>query len=114
MDTKHAFEVPAEAIEGLPGVTVRWLWAEKDGVPNFALRLFEVQPGEATFYHTHPHEHELYVLSGQALLKGKNREQTLGPDDTALVLGNEEHQLVNTGQTVLRFLCAIPLLTEAG
>jgi quercetin dioxygenase-like cupin family protein len=109
MNTKHAYEVPAEDIEGLPGVTVRWLWAEKDGAPHFALRLFEVQPGESTFYHTHPHEHELYVLSGQALLKGKEGEQELGADDTAFVPGNEEHQFINAGQDVLRFLCAIPL-----
>lgn len=109
MDVKHAFEVPTEEIEGLPGVTVRWLWAEKDGAPHFALRLFEVQPGKSTFYHTHPHEHEVYVLSGQALLIGKDREEKLGPDDTALVLGNEEHQFVNIGQGVLRFLCAIPI-----
>lgn len=109
MDVKHAFEVTAEPIEELPGVTVRWLWAEKDGAPNFALRLFEVQPGAATFYHTHAHEHEVYVLSGQALLKGKDREQELSPDDTALVLGNEEHQFVNAGRTMLRFLCAVPL-----
>lgn len=109
MDVKHAFEVPAEPIVELPGVTVRWLWAEKDEAPHFALRLFEVQPGASTFYHTHPHEHEVYVLSGKALLRGKDREQELGSDDTALVLGNEEHQFVNTGQSVLRFLCAIPL-----
>lgn len=30
MDVKHALEVPAEPIEELPGVMIRWLWAEKD------------------------------------------------------------------------------------
>jgi quercetin dioxygenase-like cupin family protein len=109
MDTKHALEVWAEAVEGLPGVTVRWLWSEKDGAPHFALRLFEVQPGSSTFDHTHPHEHEVYVLSGRALLRGKDQEKELGPDDTALVLGNEAHQFINMGQSVLRFLCAVPL-----
>ena len=49
MDVKHAFDVPDEPIAGLQGVTIRWLWAEKDGVPNFALRLFEVQPGTSPF-----------------------------------------------------------------
>ena len=109
MYIKHAFQVHNEPIEGLPGVTVRWLWAEKDGAPNFALRLFEVELGASTFYHTHPYEHEVYILSGQAILRGKDREQTLGPDDTALILGNEEHQFVNVGQDVLRLLCAIPI-----
>jgi len=109
MDVKHAFEVPAEPIDGLQGVTIRWLWAEKDVVPNFALRLFEVQPGASTFYHTHPYEHELYVLSGQAVLRSKDAERSLAANDTAFVPENEEHQIVNTGQSMLRFLCAIPL-----
>jgi quercetin dioxygenase-like cupin family protein len=97
MEIKHAYEVPVEPIEGLPGVTVRWLWAEKDGVPNFAFRLFEVQPGESTFYHHHPHEHEVYVLSGHGLLRGKNAEENLEPDQTVFVPGDEEHQFVNIG-----------------
>jgi quercetin dioxygenase-like cupin family protein len=109
MKIKHAYKVPAEPVEGLPGVTVRWLWAAQDEAPNFALRLFEVQPGESTFYHTHPHEHEVFVLSGQAVLRGKDGEQALGSDDTVLIRGNEEHQIVNAGESLLRFLCAVPL-----
>lgn len=109
MDVKHAFDVMAEPIEELEGVTIRWLWAEKDGVPHFALRLFEVQPGASTFYHTHTHEHELYILSGQAVLRSKDGESTLAPNDTVFVPGDEEHQFINAGPDVLRFLCAIPL-----
>jgi quercetin dioxygenase-like cupin family protein len=109
MNIKHAYEVSAEPVEGLPGVTVRWLWAAKDGVPTFALRLFEVQPGASTFYHTHDHEHEVFVLSGQGILRGKNGDHSLDSNDTIFVPGNEEHQFLNTGKSVLRFLCAIPL-----
>jgi quercetin dioxygenase-like cupin family protein len=109
MNVKQAYEVLAEPIEGLQGVTIRWLWAEQDGVPNFALRLFEVQPGASTFFHTHPYEHELYVLSGQAVLRSKDGERALAANDTAFVPENEGHQLVNTGRSTLRFLCAIPL-----
>jgi quercetin dioxygenase-like cupin family protein len=109
MDIKHAYSVPDEPVEGLQGVTVRWLWAAKDGVPNFALRLFEVQPGAFTFYHTHAHEHEVYVLSGKAVLRGKDGEHILQPNDTVFVPGHEERQFTNTGEGVLRFLCAVPL-----
>jgi quercetin dioxygenase-like cupin family protein len=111
MNIKNSNEVSVEPVEGLPGVTVRWLWAAKDGVPNFALRLFEVQPGASTFYHTHAHEHEVYVLSGKAILRGKDGEHLLEPDDTVFVPGHDEHQFVNTGEDVLRFLCAVPLTT---
>jgi len=109
MEVKRAMAVEAEPVEGVPGVTIRWLWATKDGAPTFALRLFEVQPGASTPYHTHPYEHEIYVLSGRAQLRGETQEYPLDPGDTALVLPGEQHQLVNAGPDTLRFLCGIPL-----
>ncbi len=39
MDVKRSLEVSAEPVEGVPGVTVRWLWAAPDGAPTFALVL---------------------------------------------------------------------------
>ena len=109
MNVKHSLEVPAEAVQGVPGVTVRWLWAAPDGAPSFALRLFELEPGAATPHHSHPYEHEVYVLSGHALLREKAEERNLNPGDTVLVLPNDLHQFVNSGQEPLKFLCAIPL-----
>ena len=105
--------VPAEPVEGVPGVTIRWLWAAADRAPTFALRLFEVEPGASTPFHIHPYEHEVYILSGQAILRGATQEHTLGPGDTALVLPNEQHQFVNIGSEALRFLCGIPLPRES-
>lgn len=108
MKIKQAMNVPAEPVEGVPGVTIRWLWAAPDGAPTFALRLFELQPGATTPYHTHAWEHEVYILSGQARLRGELQEHSLAPGDTVLVLPNEPHQFVNAGVDELRFLCAIP------
>jgi len=110
MQVKHGLDVWAEPVEGAPGVTVRWLWSESDGAPSFALRLFEVDPGASTPYHTHAHEHEVYILSGQALLRGNSQARTLVPGDTVLVLPYDEHQFQNTGSELLRFLCSIPSL----
>lgn len=109
MQIKHAMNIPAEPIENVPGVTIRWLWAEVDGAPTFALRMFEVQPNASTPYHAHPYEHQVFILSGQAKLRGENQEQTLSVGDTVLVLPNELHQFSNVGPETLRFLCAIPL-----
>jgi quercetin dioxygenase-like cupin family protein/uncharacterized protein YqgV (UPF0045/DUF77 family) len=113
MEVKRAMTVSAEPVEGAPGVTIRWLWATPDGAPTFALRLFEVQSGASTPYHTHPYEHEVYILSGQARLRGETQEHALEPGATALVLPNEQHQFINTGSDMLRFLCAIPLARES-
>lgn len=112
MQVKHSIDVSAEPMQGVPGVTVRWLWAARDGAPTFALRLFEVEPGAATPYHAHAHEHELYILSGQGRLRGKSGERKLGSGDTVLVLPHDDHQFINEGREPLRFLCAIPLPSE--
>jgi len=61
-------------------------------------------------HHTHPYEHEIYILNGQAKLRAESQEHALGPGDTVLVLPDELHQVVNAGREVLRFLCAIPLI----
>jgi len=109
MEVKRAMTVEAAPVEGARGTTVRWLWSAGDGAPTFALRLFEVQPGGASPFHHHDHEHEVYVLSGQARLRGEAEEHWLEPGDTALVLPGEPHQFVNAGPDALRFLCGVPL-----
>ncbi len=108
MKVKHTTDVPIELYKDAPGVTIQWLWSEADGAPNFALRLIEVQVGAATPYHTHPYEHEIFILNGQARLRGEGQEYPLSPGDTALVLPNEKHQIINIGSETLRLLCAIP------
>ncbi|MDT8070988.1 MAG: cupin domain-containing protein [Terriglobia bacterium] len=112
MQLKRSMEVTTEPIEGVPGVTVRWLWTAKDGAPSFALRLFEIEPRAATPQHSHSHEHEVYVLSGKGLVRGKSGQSSLVAGDTVLVLPHDEHQFLNTGNEPLRFLCAIPLPSQ--
>jgi tRNA-Thr(GGU) m(6)t(6)A37 methyltransferase TsaA len=109
MQVKHSQDVLAEPMESVPGVSVRWLWSTPEGAPTFALRLFEVDPGACTPYHAHAHEHEVYILSGQVVLREKSQEHSLAPGDTVLVLPYEEHQFCNPGPEPLRFLCGIPL-----
>lgn len=67
MEVKHAMTVPAEPVEGLPGVTIRWLWAAPDGAPTFALRLFEVQPGAEP---VGPHIHHYRLRDQQSPSSG--------------------------------------------
>ena len=88
---------------------IRWLINEKQGAPNFAMRRFEIQPGGSTPYHTHPWEHEVYVLEGSAKAVSKEAETDIGPGSVILVEPNEEHNFKNTGDKPLVFLCMIPL-----
>jgi len=98
-------DVPAPAEK----VKIRWLINEKQGAPNFAMRRFEIEPGGKTPYHTHPWEHEVYVLEGDAVAVSKKGETEIGPGSVVLVEPNEEHNFVNTGDKKLVFLRMIPL-----
>ena len=99
-------ESPVE--EGAEGVTVRWVIAEDDGAKNFAMRVFEVQPGGHTPQHAHPWEHEVYVLSGKGIVRVTDGDHDLREGDVVFVPENEEHQFRNPGPDVVRFLCMVP------
>lgn len=98
-------------LEGANGVTVRWLISERDGAKNFFMRRFEIEGW--TPYHTHPHEHEVFVLSGEGTLIGDGIEHRLGPGIFCWIPPNEPHQFKNTGKERLCLLCLIPRRDEA-
>lgn len=105
----HYSEVPAENPGGeTKGVTLRWLIAEEDGAPTFYMRLFELAPGGYSPLHAHEWEHEIYVLSGEGEVVQEGGSAAVGPGTAIFIPGQELHQLVNTGDQLLRFLCLVP------
>lgn len=94
---------------GAKGVTIRWLISEKDGAPNFAMRLFEVEPGGNTPYHKHQWEHEVFILKGEGNLITETETFPFKPGDAVFVPGEENHQFRNTSKDNLVFLCLVPI-----
>ncbi len=88
---------------------IRWLIGKKEGAPNFAMRLFEVEPGGYTPFHEHPWEHEVFVLEGKGKLVLEKEEIPFEKEYFIFVPPDEKHQFKNTGNSRLRFLCIIPL-----
>lgn len=109
MEVKQAMSVDAEAVEDAAGVTRRRLWESSDGADSFSLQLFEIPTGASTVGHSHPYEHEVYILYGRAVVRSGETDSPLNAGDTALIMPDEPHQFFNAGPTVLRFLCAAPL-----
>ena len=101
--TKKAVE-----IEGAKDVDIRWLISNADGAENFAMRMFELQPGGFTPLHTHPHEHEVFIVEGKGIFVYEGKEYPFNSDFVIFVPGDKEHCFKNTGQSALRFLCIIP------
>jgi quercetin dioxygenase-like cupin family protein len=104
----HEVEKVEVTEDDAQSVSIRWLIGKDSPAPNFYLRHFEIEPGGHTPYHTHPWEHEVYVLEGNAQINTKNESISLEAGSFALVMPGEEHQFENTGNTTFKFLCAIP------
>ena len=80
----------------------------KDGSPNFSFRVFTVEPGGYTPYHSHKQEHVNYIIEGKgAIVDEEGNEKPLEQGDFALVLPNEKHQYKNTGSENFVMICAV-------
>ena len=110
MKVNHYEQIPQQPVEmeGSHGCQVRWLLGERDGTPNFAMRQFEVAPGGYTPRHSHPYEHEVFVLEGEGVVFEGDVPHPLKAGDFVLVTPGEVHQFRNTGAAPLKFLCLVP------
>jgi len=96
-------------MEGVQGVTRQLMIGSGDGVPNFSLRVFTVEPGGHTPHHSHEVEHVNYIISGQgALMDGDGGANPLAAGDFAFVAPHDVHQFRNTGDEPFVFICAVP------
>ena len=79
MNVKHYEQTEQQPVtmEGSRGCRVRWLVGEKERAPNFAMRQFEVAVNGHTPRHSHPYEHEVFVLEGEGVVLEGDREHPL-------------------------------------
>jgi len=110
MKVNHYEQVESQAVEmdGAVGCKVRWLVGQSDGAPTFAMRQFEVAAGGHTPKHSHPYEHEVFVLEGNGVVLEDNVEHPLKSGDVIFVKPDEVHQFRNTGERPMKFLCMVP------
>lgn len=88
--------------------TIRWLIRSADGAPNYAMRVFEIGPGGWIKEHSHPWEHEIFVLSGNGKIKIGERWYDVGAGTFIYIPPNVPHAYENPGNDVFRFICVIP------
>lgn len=94
--------------KGAKDTEIRWLISKEDGADNFAMRMFEIQPGGCTPLHTHPHEHEIFAVEGEGIFVYGGKEYEFSKDYVIFVPGGKEHRFKNRGASILRLLCLIP------
>ena len=110
MKVVHFDEIDLEKVdaEGASKTNIRWLISQKDKAPNFAMRMFEIEPNGHTPLHSHNWEHEVFILEGEGLLVTDKGDMAFKTWDVIYVDPKVSHQFKNTGETILRFLCMIP------
>lgn len=96
------------AMDGVTGVTKRVMIGAGDGAPNFAMRVFDVEPGGHTPLHSHPSEHEVYVIGGRGVVLEGDREHALEAGSFVFVPPHETHQFRAAADESLRFICVVP------
>jgi quercetin dioxygenase-like cupin family protein len=75
-----------------------------DGAPNFSMRVFEIEPGSSTPYHSHPWEHEVFVFSGRGVVKSEAGETQVKKDSVVFIPAEEQHCFTSNGNEPLRFV----------
>ena len=90
--------------EEVPGAAMYEVITAAEGAPNFAMRVVEVKPGASTPQHDHPWEHEVYVITGEGVVKGEEEEARLKQGSTVFIPPNEKHCFVNTRNEILHLI----------
>lgn len=112
MKVVHLSEVPkAEvAMEGAHGAFKQVPLSKADGAPHFSFRVFTLEPGGYTPYHSHESEHLNFVIEGEGtLVDGEGRGTDLAPGSFAMVLPHEKHQYRNrSADRPFVMICAVP------
>jgi len=106
----HYDEVESRPVQvtGAEKCRIRWLIDEADGAPTFCMRRFELEPGGHTPRHSHPWEHEVYILEGQGTVFGNGKQNAFRAGDVIYVPPGEEHYFAADRDGPVAFLCLIP------
>lgn len=95
-------------MDGAKNVKIRWLIDKSNEKDGFSMRYFEIEKNGYTPFHSHPWEHEIFVINGKGKLKYEDKEFELSPGISAFIPPNKKHQFLNTGDTTFNMICVIP------
>lgn len=105
------YRVSKDNIEGL---LIRFfITADDPGSPN-SMWIMEFEPSGFAKMHSHREEHYLYILEGRCELKSRNGSHSVATaGDCIFVPACEEHEIINSGDSVLKMLSLMPILEKA-
>ena len=112
MVIKNSKDVPYQdlsAMKGVKGVKKQILIGPEDGSNEIAIRLFSIEPGGNTPYHSHDFPHLVKVEKGEGIvIDFQGNEQQLSAGQLVYIRDNEVHGFKNKGDDSFDFLCIVP------
>jgi mannose-6-phosphate isomerase-like protein (cupin superfamily) len=105
MDITNLERVPAFTTKD--GSEIRELLAHRNScIVHQSLAEARLPPGQATTPHYHRRTEEIYyILSGQGAMQIEGETRQVGPGDAIAIPPRAKHQITNTGDAPLVFLC---------
>ncbi|MGA2224415.1 MAG: cupin domain-containing protein [Syntrophobacteraceae bacterium] len=87
-------DVEGQKVEdgGAHGVMIRTVIGEPDGAPNFSMRVISFETDGATPSHSHPWEHEVFILKGKGRVEVDGKTVLLKPGDVVFIPANSQHR----------------------
>lgn len=67
-----------------------------------------MDPGGHSPLHSHPWEHEVFILDGEGVVFSSGEERKFRSGSVIFIPPNEKHQFINTGEKTIKSLCFIP------
>ena len=110
MKATHYTDIPETKIDNdlVKRLTGRVLIGKADGAPNFCMRRFDVEPGGYAPRHTHDWEHEIYVVEGKGEVLLGDQWHEVSQGSAVFIPPNADHQIKNSSDGPLAFLCLVP------
>ena len=95
-------------------VVETWIIGKAEGAQNFAFRYYEVNPGGYSRKELHAYDHGILVLQGRGEVLLGDVTHEISQGDIIHIPPDILHQLSNTGEDPLGFLCIIPARRKKG
>jgi len=105
MDVRNIADMPPFITKD--GSEIRELLAEQNScIRKQSLAEARLPPGASTTKHHHPQTEEIYyLLEGTGRMEIDGVQRDVGPGDAIAIPPGAVHQITNTGDATLKFLC---------
>lgn len=98
------------------GIKNRWLVHESQqnqpGKLSFALKQMIIEPGKKFPRHFSQYKEAIYVLDGKGIIQTGREKIAIKSGDTILTKRGEEYSVINSGETELKTLSCLDLLSH--